>query len=386
MTNVTLTNVLETIVPTGSGNQEVASDIEMVIAMAPGVTQVNVYEGSSDDVLIGAMTSTNYGVPLPNQISDSWGVSGDVSVEQSLLQMAAQGQTFFTACGDGGAFVGPDTTSSQYYANYQVYVGGTKLTMNGLGVSWSNEVVWDDSTTNDKYFASGGGVFTNVPIPEYQQGVSMALNGGSSEFRNFPDVTMVARDIQIFATAFSSNGTPEPGEGYSWKGTSAASPLWAGFLALVNQQAAVQGRPPVGFINPALYAIGEGQSYNSCFHDITSGNNTWFNTNTDTGSPNLYYATNGYNLCSGWGSPTGTNFINALVDYYSGPVFVDFNYNGTTNNGSYEYPFKTLAQGTNAVTQGGTIIIKTAGSTPETMKLAKPMVINAIGGNDTVGN
>ena len=80
-------------------------------------------------------------------------------------------------------------------------------------------------------------------------------------------------------------------------GTSCAAPLWAAFTALVNQQAAAASQPPVGFLNPALYAIGKGANYTTCFHDITTGNNTW------SGSPNLFFAVPGYDLCTGWGTP-----------------------------------------------------------------------------------
>jgi subtilase family serine protease len=67
------------------------------------------------------------------------------------------------------------------------------------------------------------------------------------------------------------------GGDYTASGTSFATPLWAGFMALVNQAAAAKGQPPIGFANPALYAIGKStNSYHSCFHDITTGNN--FNT------------------------------------------------------------------------------------------------------------
>ncbi len=90
-------------------------------------------------------------------------------------------------------------------------------------------------------------------------------------------------------------------------GTSCAAPLWAGFMALVNQQAAASGKPGVGFINPAIYAIAAGSSYAACFHDVTTGNNTW------SGSPNSFYATNGYDLCTGLGTPAGQNLINALA-------------------------------------------------------------------------
>ena len=66
-------------------------------------------------------------------------------------------------------------------------------------------------------------------------------------------------------------------------GTSCATPLWAGFTALVNQQAATNSLGPVGFLNPALYAIGQGANYTNCFHDITSGNNEW----TPGAKPNI---------------------------------------------------------------------------------------------------
>ena len=94
-------------------------------------------------------------------------------------------------------------------------------------------------------------------------------------------------------------------------GTSCAAPLWAGFMALANQQAASLGNPAPGFINPAIYAIGTGQnatySYAACFHDTTSGNNFW------SSSPTSYPATTGYDLCTGWGTPNGVNLLNALA-------------------------------------------------------------------------
>ena len=61
----------------------------------------------------------------------------------------------------------------------------------------------------------------------------------------------------------------------SFGGTSCAAPLWAGFTALANQQAAASGKAPVGFINPAFYEIASESLYSSAFHDITAGNNAW---------------------------------------------------------------------------------------------------------------
>ena len=97
------------------------------------------------------------------------------------------------------------------------------------------------------------------------------------------------------------------GIGYEIGGTSAAAPLWAAFLALVNQQNAAVGNPPAGFLNPALYPLCQSSLYAACFHDIATGNNT------NLFSPGLYSAVPGYDLCTGWGSPTGSNLINALA-------------------------------------------------------------------------
>jgi hypothetical protein len=87
--------------------------------------------------------------------------------------------------------------------------------------------------------------------------------------------------------------------------------MWAGYLALVNQQAVSSTGKPVGFINPTLYAIGNGSSYNTDFHDITSGSNG-------------YTAITAYDLATGWGSPNGSGLITALVSGGSGGGTADF--------------------------------------------------------------
>jgi hypothetical protein len=76
--------------------------------------------------------------------------------------------------------------------------------------------------------------------------------------------------------------------------------MWAGYLALVNQQSVTNGNNTLGFINPSLYTIGAGRSYTTDFHDITSGSNG-------------YSATTGYDLVTGWGSPNGSGLINSLA-------------------------------------------------------------------------
>jgi subtilase family serine protease len=360
--------------PNGNDN-EVSLDIEMVIAMAPGINQVNIYEGTSDVDIMNEIVSPTQGEPLPNQVSCSFGIGGDTSLETQLTEMAMQGQTFFYASGDGGA-PKEGTNSSPQDDNYLTSVGGTELSMNGSGASWQSEQVWDFQFANG---ASYGAVVTSDPIPAYQSWINMSLNQGSTIYRNIPDVAMVADYILVVDTKVFTNGNPPKiNQVGGIGGTSAASPLWAGFTALVNQQAAAQGKAPVGFLNPAIYNIAMGPLYNSCFHDIVVGNST------NANNPTEYFAQVGYDLCTGWGTPTGANLINALVGL-TGPVFVDFNYTGSLQNGTFYAPYKTLEQGTNAVTPGGTIFIKTAGSSTETMTITKSMTITAIDGPDDVG-
>src|SRR5208282_3113196 len=83
-------------------------------------------------------------------------------------------------------------------------------------------------------------------------------------------------------------------------GTSFAAPMWAGYLALANQQAAANG-DSIGFINPTIYPAALGSSYSTLFHDNTSG------------SCGTYSAVTGYDLCTGWGSPKTTGLINLLA-------------------------------------------------------------------------
>ena len=126
----------------------------------------------------------------------------------------------------------------------------------------------------------------------------MTANQGSVTMRNLPDVAAVAENVWVF---YNNGGSESVG------GTSCSSPLWAGFLALVNQQAAAFGRPPVGFPNPAIYSLGLSAGYATNFHDVTVGNNT---NNT---SPTAFFAVPGYDLCTGWGTPFGQNLINSLA-------------------------------------------------------------------------
>ena len=314
--NVLLDGSVGDEVANGDAEAEACADIEMALAMATNLAAVVVFEApyistTFNDVL-NAMTASNQ----IKQLSSSWAlpVGPSQTTDQIFQQMGAQGQSFFQASGDGDAWTSPIWAPADS-PNITV-VGGTTLTTAARGAGYVSEQVWNvgnqgaalghNGSTND-YWGSGGGVSTSYAIPYWQTNVNMTTNLGSTTRRNIPDVALTANNIYI---------THGSGSNSVVGGTSCAAPLWAGFMALVNQQAADLGHASAGFINPAIYALGESTNYQACFNDITVGSNTW------SGSPDLYYAVPGYDLCTGWGTPAGTNLINALAGGAPDPLVI----------------------------------------------------------------
>ncbi|HEX4084998.1 MAG TPA: choice-of-anchor tandem repeat GloVer-containing protein [Chthoniobacteraceae bacterium] len=280
--------------PTGNGGEvEVSLDIEMAISMAPGMAALVVYEAGPNGNwydLLNRMISDD----LANQISCSWynpDGPADPTADALFQEMSAQGQTFISASGDSDAYTGliPFPSDSPYITK----AGGTTLTVSGTGGPYSSETVWN--WNNGK--GSGGGISTQYAIPAWQQGFSMTAAQGSATMQNVPDIAMVADNVYVRAD----------GQDESVGGTSCAAPLWAAFTALANQEAAANHEKPVGFLNPALYAIASGTGYLAAFHDIATGNNF------SASSPAEFSAVAGYDLCTGLGSPAGMALIDALA-------------------------------------------------------------------------
>jgi len=260
-------------------------DMTQALGMAPNMSSLVMYVGSSDTAIFNAMATAS---PLNAQLSCSWGWGPpDPKTDDPIFQeFAAQGQNLFAAAGDSGQWVG----SGAYPADddYLVSVGGTDLVTQGPGGPWQSETGWSDG---------GGGVSPDhFPIPYWQVATAASCSECSQSYRNGPDVAANAN----FTFYYCSD---QQGCGTGLGGTSFAAPMWAGYLALVNQQAVANGEPAVGFINPAIYSIGLGPNYDNDFHDITSGSNG-------------YSCGTGFDLCSGWGSPNDSGLINALTGQY----------------------------------------------------------------------
>lgn len=262
-------------------------DMTQALGMAPGLASLTMYVGSTDTAMISAMTTHS---PLPATIGCSWGwtPADPKTLDPYFQKMAAQGQNFFAASGDSSTWSRRNEAWPADDANV-VSVGGTDLVTASAAGAWKSETAWADS---------GGGISPDsIAIPSWQKlsGVINSSNKGSTTLRNGPDVSANA-NFTFYVCADQTTCTAN-----EYGGTSFAAPMWAGYVALVNQQLVANGYSTIGFINPYLYAFGVSSSYHTDFHDITSGK---------SGS---YSAVAGYDLVTGWGSPNGTGLLNALV-------------------------------------------------------------------------
>jgi subtilase family serine protease len=262
---------------------EQSLDIEYAISMAPGLSQCIVYVGSTDASILNRMASDN----TAKVISCSWSWRpADPTVDDPIFdQMAAQGQSFLTASGDSSSW-GAGEYNWPNESAHLVSVGGTSLVTNGPGGTWKSETGWN---------LSGGGISPDgIPIPTWQHNKKVVNNNNhaSKTLRNGPDIAAEG-DFQNWICA---DGTCNGG----WGGTSFACPELAGYFALANQQAVSHGHSTLGFLDPAIYAIGIGTAYRRNFHDITSGNNG-------------FSCVPKYDLVTGWGSPNGATLINTLA-------------------------------------------------------------------------
>ena len=274
-------------------DSEVMLDIEVSSAVAPGAKIAVYFAPNTDQGFIDAVSmAVHDSVNKPSVVSISWGGPESNWTSQAMTALdaacqaaAAVGVTITVACGDNGSTDGGTGNNVDFPASspHVLACGGTTLT--GSGTTIVSEVVWNELALGEG--ATGGGVSAVFPLPAWQQsaGVPSAASGGGG--RGVPDVA----------------GDADPSTGYVIRvdgqttvigGTSAVAPLWAGLIALANQQNGVAA----GFINPAIYAA----SATKAFRDITQGNN----------GPGGYSAGPGWDACTGQGSPVGSAVIGVL--------------------------------------------------------------------------
>ena len=226
-----------------------------------------------------------------------------------MAQAAAEGQFWFSASGDNGTDDcenGSTAVSADFPGTspYVISVGGTNVQgiTNGSGgvTGWAAESTWQWSNSDG---ASGGGRSIFYAKPAYQNGVTP--NDGA---RDVPDVALLADNVNdgVYSCC-SVNGQVESG----WGGTSEAAPMWAAFLAIVEQSKNKSGRT---LVNPhlRLYALAKSSKYSGLFHDVLTGNN---GVPADDDPYNHSFpgfnAGQGFDLATGWGSFNGAPLLAA---------------------------------------------------------------------------
>ncbi len=269
----------------GCDDGEQNLDMTQAISMAPGLASLVVYVGSSDVAIISAMATHN---PLPTTIGCSWGWTpvDPSTLDPYFKKMAAQGQNFFAASGDSSTW---SRRNEAWPADdaYVTGVGGTDLVTASAAGPWKSETAWVDS---------GGGISPDrIAIPSWQKPAINSTNKGSTTYRNGPDVAANAN------FTFYTCDDQQACLANEYGGTSFAAPMWAAYIALVNQQRASVGKGPIGFLNPILYPENSvSGTYSTDFHDIL------------TGKSGSYSAVTGFDLVTGWGSPTPA-LVNTLA-------------------------------------------------------------------------
>ncbi|CEK17408.1 S53 family peptidase [Chthonomonas calidirosea] len=292
--------------PVSLGGQiEVTLDIDMMIALSDNASEILVYESPDSlfDLLLNFATIAND--DIATSISCSWGLPEDqtplsylIAENYTFVQMATQGQSFFDAAGDNGAYDDGFTLSVDNPADqpFVTGVGGTTLTTNGPGGTYASETVWNNDVI-DGGGGGGGGISIYWALPGYQYGLISPASLGSLSLRNVPDVALNA-DPNTGYDIYVNNI-------FGWftvGGTSAAAPLWAAFTADINAGLTAIHQNPIGFINPVLYNIARNSTkYANDFHDITTGDN------------GFYPAVPGYDDATGLGSFNGANLYAELV-------------------------------------------------------------------------
>lgn len=272
---------------------EATLDLELLNAAAPGLREIDVYESqaTASDVLRALTDALATRGRKPDVISASLGTceadvraaigtAGLETVEQTLQLAAATGVSVLAASGDSGSTgclttkgAPLDTLGVDFPASspWVTGVGGTNLTLstaNTMADPAANQVVWNDEPT---LAGAGGGGTSLFPRPSYQNGFQ------SSSRRQVPDVSMLADPLpgyEIYCTAtVNCVSSTQPNPWIAFGGTSAATPLLAGGLALVDQDLRLHGQQDIGFVNPLLYSTDHSSAAPASLSDVVSGSN-----------------------------------------------------------------------------------------------------------------
>jgi kumamolisin len=274
-------------------DRELALDLQVLAGVLPGA-HISVYFASTDTSNFApALDQLLRQAQLPNVLSISWGTAealwaaSDIDAAQSKITTAVQrGITVLAAAGDAGAtFSGQPTVCFPGSSPDVLCCGGTKIVLSPDGTSIVSETVW-----NDPAGSTGGGLSEHFrPPPSYQQTLQLPTPiGGRQTGRGVPDVAAAAADVPGYRIILK-------GQSLSTDGTSGATPLWAGLIALANAQRGYPKAP----VHSYLYR------HTELFKQVTGNNRI-----NGVG----YEAVPGaWNACVGLGVPHASALIESLA-------------------------------------------------------------------------
>ena len=314
---------------------ETALDVETVHSLAPDATIDLVLTGDTtndatvESFFIDLLKPVQYAVQhnLGDAISISYGAGESCfdaayfKAEHTIFQAAqAKHISVTVSAGDDGATnlscTSPTTTTGLFLGKATsipasdplvTSIGGTSLFANVKTGQYKSETTWNEDANGDG--ATGGGISTVFPRPDYQNGIAAVGNK-----RGVPDVAWDGDPVTgvpiVFSTATATEIVPVGG-------TSVGAPAWAALTGLFDQVAGKR----LGFLNDGIYRILESKVYSIGFHDITTGNNSVTGVDVN-GNP---IAVQGYNAGKGWDAVTGAGTPKATALAFLLPVFVRAN-------------------------------------------------------------
>ncbi len=312
-------------VPPGYGEGEAAMDVELIAGLAPK-SNILVYEGNYTGSTYDSFALSLYDVfnKVANDnkvqvLSVSYGVGEEqfstvdmYSINGVLQNMAAEGISVFVSSGDCGAYglgvAGLASVQFPASAPYAITVGGTHLEVNDqnkrtLEDVWSGPVTNPNSCQNS--WGSGGGVSqtTSFKRPSWQSGpgTTTRYNGSRNKVDIIEGGPVVApnglRQVpDVSAAAYPNIAIYYSGTWIGSGGTSAAAPIWAAGMLLVDQGLKQHHKKPFGAVVEIYYIANHPGRYHP-FLDITSGNNQF------------YPAARGWDYATGWGSPNFNDIL-----------------------------------------------------------------------------
>jgi subtilase family serine protease len=298
---------------------ETTLDVEMAHAVAPDAHIVLVETGVAEtegvtglpEMMDAEKALVDHGVG--DVITQSFGATentfpgfdkGDFSSIQNLRyafkDAERHGVTVLASSGDGGATDAVEDGSHNYPYPVNSWpsadplvtsIGGTQLHLDDAG-----DRIKPDSVYND-YGAGGGGQSHVFTRPSYQNSVKSVVG----DRRGTPDISMAAA-VDGGAWVYSSYDPKAVGWDV-YGGTSEASPLFSGIVALADQLAGHR----VGDIHQALYALEKGNAKFTGIVDVNDGTNNSYDGVTG------YTAVNGYDMATGVGTVDAARFVPALA-------------------------------------------------------------------------